>query len=85
MPSRNRQPRIYVYGDEGNLRYVTLRTPDWQTVRDWLVTNDIPATWSPTFRGWHVRTDRIGDAVARAEIDGFRVIMKGSLALEGAR
>jgi len=35
--------------------------------------------WSPLRKGWQVRTDRIGDLIARAELDGFDVRMKGAV------
>lgn len=72
------RPVLYVYGNAGNTRYATLRTPNWRIVHGWLVDNKLPAMWSPTFRGWHVRTERVGDVIARAELAGFRVVMKGT-------
>ena len=68
--------RLYVLGISGNLRYTLVRGVD---LRDWLRDNGIPAMWSPLRKGWQVRTDRIGDLIARAELDGFDVRMKGAV------
>lgn len=68
--------RLYVWGISGNLRYTLVRGVD---LRDWLRDNGIPAMWSPLRKGWQVRTDRIGDLIARAELDGFEVRMKGAV------
>ncbi len=66
--------RLYVYGTD-NLRYTLVRGH----LREWLRDNGIPAMWSPLRKGWQVRTDRIGDLIARAELDGFDVRMKGAV------
>lgn len=68
--------RLYVYSIPENLRYTLVRGV---SLRDWLRDNGIPAMWSPLRKGWQVRTDRIGDLIARAELDGFEVRMKGAV------
>ena len=69
--------RIYVYGlPERNSRYTLIRGH----LRDWLKAENIPALRSVTHRGWCVRTERIGDLIARAEHAGFEVHMKGPVA-----
>lgn len=68
--------RLYVWGISGNLRYTLVRGVN---LRDWLRDSGIPAMWSPLRKGWQVRTDRIGDLIARAELDGFDVRMKGAV------
>ena len=45
-------------------------------VRDFLRDNRIPALYSPSQRGWHVRMDRIADVIAQAEQAGIRVRVK---------
>jgi hypothetical protein len=47
-------------------------------VFDWLRAERIPAQWSNIHRGWLVRTERVGDIVARAETAGIAVRMKGA-------
>jgi hypothetical protein len=41
--------------------------------RDWLAERCIPASWSPTNRGWWVRNEWIADLVAMAEYEGLIV------------
>lgn len=65
--------RIYVYGMPENSRYTLIRGH----LRDWLKAENIPAMHSVTYKGWHVRTERIGDLIARAEHAGYEVHMKG--------
>lgn len=67
--------RVYVYGLRDNARYTLIRGH----LREWLKAEGIPAMWSLTYRGWHVRTERIGDLIARAELAGYQVRMKGEL------
>lgn len=67
--------RLYVYGLRENTRYTLIRG----FLMDWLRAERIPALWSPTYKGWHVRTDRLGDLLARAELAGFDVRMKGEV------
>jgi hypothetical protein len=67
--------RLYVYGLPENIRYTLIRG----NLRDWLKAEHIPALWSNTYRGWHVRTERIGDLIARAEHAGYDVHMKGQV------
>ncbi len=67
--------RIYVYGLAENLRYALVRGH----LRDWLKAEGIPAMWSPPRKGWYVRTERVGDLMARAEIAGYVVRMKGAI------
>jgi hypothetical protein len=42
-------------------------------VRTWLADNRIPALWSPMNHGWWVRTERIPDLLAAAEVEGLIV------------
>ncbi len=70
---------ILVYGLPENVRYTLVRTPQWGRVKAWLDASSIPATWTPRLRGWCVRTERMGDLIARAEQAGFVVKMKGAL------
>lgn len=67
--------RVYIYGISENLRYSLVRGH----LRDWLKDEHIPALWTPRLKGWCVRTERIGDLIARAEISGYQVRMKGEL------
>ena len=64
-----------VYGMPANLRYTLVRGP----IRDLLKDNRIPAMWLPRLRGWTIRTERIGDLIALAEIAGYVVRMRGPL------
>lgn len=61
---------MFVWPSEG--RYALLKG----YMRDWLRDNGIPALYSPSQRGWHVRMDRIADVIAQAERDGIRVRVK---------
>lgn len=67
--------RVYVYGLPENVRYTLIRGH----LRDWLKSERIPAMYSITYKGWHVRTERIGDLIARAEHAGYEVRMKGQV------
>jgi hypothetical protein len=67
--------RVYIYGQRSNPRYTLVRG----MIRGWLIERQIPAMWSPMHKGWHVRTERVGDLIAQAELDGFEVRMKGEL------
>lgn len=64
---------MFVYGEADSTRYALVKG----NVRDWLRDNKIPAMYSPSRRGWHVRLDRLSDVVALAERDGIRVHLKG--------
>lgn len=66
--------RLYVYEMPGS-HYTLLRG----RLRDWLTAQRIPALNSPRLRGWQVRTERIADLLAQAEVDGFEVRLKGAL------
>ncbi|WP_295700431.1 hypothetical protein [Lapillicoccus sp.] len=66
---------LLVYGLPDNLRYSLLRGP----ILDFLQDNRIPAQWTPRLRGWTVRTERIGDLIALAELAGYVVRMRGPL------
>lgn len=66
---------MFVYGQPDSTRYALVKG----NVRDWLRDNGIPAMYSPSKRGWHVRLDRLGDMLALAESQGIRVHMKGAL------
>lgn len=68
-------PVMYVYGLPDSPRYGLVRGP----LRAWLRDNRIPATWRPPLRGWLLRQDTLGDAIARAELDGIAVKMRGPL------
>lgn len=70
--------RVYVYGLPENVRYTLVRGVN---LRDWLRDRSIPAMWSPARKGWLIRNDRLGDVLARAELDGYDVRMKGSVTL----
>jgi hypothetical protein len=48
------------------------------SVRTWLADNRTPALWSPLNRGWWVRSERIPDLLAMAEVDGLIVKVTGS-------
>jgi hypothetical protein len=48
-------------------------------VRDWLRQRQIPALRTPARRGWCIRSERIGDVIAQAELDGIAVTMRGPL------
>ena len=65
---------MFVYGDPSNVRYALLKGP----LREWLKGHRIPALWSSSSHGWWVRLDRLGDVIAQAERDGYRVRMKGA-------
>lgn len=68
--------RLYVYGMAAeNTRYTLVRG----FIRDWLKNEGIPAMYSITYKGWHIRTERIGDVIARAEHAGYDVRMKGQV------
>jgi hypothetical protein len=66
---------VYVYPTAEGERYTLVRGP----LRDWLKAESIPALRSITHKGWHVRTERIGDLIARAEHAGYEVRMKGQV------
>lgn len=70
---------LYVYGLPENVRYSLLRASRWSEMKAWLVTSDVPVTWTPRLHGWCIRTERIGDLIAQAEVAGFVVRMKGAL------
>lgn len=67
--------RVYVYGLRESPRYSLVRGHLGQ----WLKAEHIPAMYSITYKGWHIRTERIGDLIARAEHAGYEVRMKGEL------
>jgi hypothetical protein len=67
---------MFVYGQADNSRYALIKGAG---LRDWLRDNKIPAMYSASRRGWHLRTERVGDVVALAEVDGYRVRFKGAL------
>lgn len=67
--------RLLVYGLKESSRYTLLRGP----LGAWLRDEEIPATWTPRLRGWCVRTERVGDVIACAEVAGLHVQMKGRL------
>jgi hypothetical protein len=69
--------RIYAYGMPENVRYTLVRGH----LREWLREHSIPAMWSPARKGWLIRTDRLGDVLALAELDGYDVRLKGSVTL----
>jgi hypothetical protein len=62
------KPRAYII-DTTDPRHVVLRG----ALRNYLRENGIPAMWSPSVRGWHLRRDRLADVVARLEHDGWDV------------
>jgi hypothetical protein len=64
--------RLFVYVGPDGSRYALIRGD----ARDWLIDSKIPAMWSPSRRGWHVRTERLPDMIARAELDGVKVRVK---------
>ena len=64
---------ILVYGMPNSDRYTLIKGP----IHDWLIEQRITATWTPRLNGWCVRTERLGDLIARAEHDGYVVRMKG--------
>ncbi len=59
---------MHIYCASGD-RHALVRA----AARDWLRVNGIPALRSNTHRGYHVRAERLGDLVARAELDGWHV------------
>lgn len=63
-------PCMFVWTSEGRYALVKGR------VRDFLRDNRIPALYSASRRGWHVRMDRISDVIAQAESAGIRVRVK---------
>lgn len=46
-------------------------------VRQWLISHRVPAYWLPRWRGWQVRSERVPDLLALAELDGLAVIVRG--------
>lgn len=42
-------------------------------LKRWFVDHDIPALYSPRYRGWTLRTERVADAIAHLEAEGFHV------------
>jgi hypothetical protein len=64
---------LYVYGSKDDSRYALIRG----NLRDWLKAESIPAMRSITHKGWHVRTERVADLIARAEHAGYDVRLKG--------
>ena len=72
--TRPRRRILFVYGLRSLPRDALLRG----NVADWLREQRIPAQWMPALRGWAVRTERVGDIVARAETAGITVRMKGA-------
>ena len=70
---------LYVYGLPANLRSTLLRSPQWRSARDMLERAGAHAQWSRVRLGWTVRTERLGDVMAAAESEGFRVVMRGAL------
>ena len=70
---------VFVYGLPENLRYSLLRSPHWRSTRDMLTRAGVNAQWSRLRRGWTVRTERVGDVIAVAEAEGFRIVMRGAL------
>lgn len=71
-----REPRriLFIYGLQQSAKPDSLIRGN---VYDWLRAERIPAQWSHRLRGWMVRTERVGDLVARAELAGITVRMKG--------
>ncbi|WP_270888621.1 hypothetical protein [Pedococcus sp. 5OH_020] len=67
--------RLYVWGLAENVKYSLLRGH----LGDWLKAEAIPAQWTPRLHGWCVRTERVGDLIARAEHAGYQVRMRGVL------
>lgn len=67
--------RMFVYGLRDNLRYSLIRG----NIGDWLRAENIPVQNSNTLKGWTIRTERVGDLIARAEYAGVHVQMKGEL------
>lgn len=65
--------RVYAVPGE---TYALLRGP----LRDWLKDRHIPAMHSRMRRGWHVRSERIPDLVAEAQVDGWGVIFSSEAA-----
>lgn len=62
------KPRAYII-DTTDQRHILLRG----ALRNYLRDKGIPAMWSPSLRGWHLRRDRLADVVARLEHDGWDV------------
>lgn len=72
---------LYVYGLPHS-RDSLLRSPDWATLREDLRAALIPATYSRILRGFRIRTDRLGDFLAGAELAGWHIEMRGPLPTE---
>ena len=72
--------RIIVYGLRENTRYTLVRSPQWAATRGLLARAEArQPMWSRRLRGWCVRTERIGDVLAVAQIEGVAVVMRGAL------
>lgn len=67
-----RVTRLFVHVGPVGSRYTLVKGD----IRDWLIDSNIPALWSPSRRGWHVRTERLPDMLARAEFDQLIVRIK---------
>lgn len=68
-----RRPTFYLWLSDSD-RY---RLLSGHGASKWLSRNGIPAMWSTTHRGYHVRAERIPDLRAMAEAEGIRVVDKG--------
>jgi hypothetical protein len=60
---------VLIVGDSDGRNHTLIKG----NIRGWLASNRIPALWSPTNRGWWIRTQRIADLVALAEHHGLIV------------
>lgn len=65
---------LFVYQQPDSPRYALVKG----AARNFLRDNRIPAMYSASLHGWHVRAERVSDLIARAEVDGFRVYVKGA-------
>ncbi|HMM93979.1 hypothetical protein [Phycicoccus sp.] len=72
--TRSTRRVLFVYGLAGTTKPDSLLRGN---ILDWLRDEGIPAQWSNRLRGWRVRTERVGDIIARAESAGITVRMKG--------
>ncbi|MGO4662910.1 hypothetical protein AB4Z14_13670 [Terrabacter sp. 2TAF16] len=66
---------MFVYSIATSSRHSLLRG----NVADWLRTQRVPVQRARSLKGWTIRTEHVGDVVARAERDGITVRMMGSV------
>ena len=64
---------MWVYDFTPKDKHVLLRG----NIRKWLIEHRIPAYWLPRWRGWQVRSERVPDVLALAELDGIVVAVRG--------